>query len=138
MHAVNENNCVPRSEFDFTKGTSVVPIKLDDDAPALHDKHLLEIGNFAREGLVIMRWLGKSGLVREKAELKGRIGWRKKFGFFNTHIRANHFRVFDSIIGNHFHRGHVGVHNNLDYKIVLLRQMISATFTKQWTVPNGP
>src|ERR1700730_18665780 len=70
MDTVNQNDGVARAKFDFAQKIAVIAVKLDDDAAALHDEHLLQVGYLARKRFMIMRRLGETGLVREQPKLK--------------------------------------------------------------------
>src|SRR5579864_7870157 len=106
VDAVDEHDRIACFQFDLAQKTAIIAVKLHHDAAALHDKHLLQVSYLPRKGLVIMRRLGKTGLVSEEAELKRRFRRRKELRLVDARIGTNYLRVLDSAISNGF-RCHV-------------------------------
>ncbi len=121
VNAVDQNDRVARPEFNFAQPLTIIAVKLHHDAAPLHDEHLLEVGDFARKRFVIMRRLGKSGLVGEEAELKRRFRRRKEFCLVDAHVGANDLRVFDSAVSNNF-CGHDAERSELNPASLFWRQ----------------
>ncbi len=78
MHAMDKDDGIPWTQIHFPEFAAVVGIQVDDNAAALHNKHLLEIGNGARERMVVVWSLGETRLMGQQPELKRGLGRRKK------------------------------------------------------------
>ena len=77
---------------------AVVGVELDVDDAALDDEHLLEIVDPALEGLVVVRRLPVARLVREEAELEGRLRRREELRLLDPEVGADHLGVRDAVV----------------------------------------
>ena len=78
MHAVNDNDSITWTEDHLPKLATIISIEVHDNTAALHNKHLLQVGNTPRERMVVVRSLGETRLMGQQPELKRGLGRRKK------------------------------------------------------------
>jgi hypothetical protein len=102
VDAVDEDDGVAGAHGDFAELLAFVVIKIDRDDAALDDEHLLQVGDLAREWLVIVRRLDEAGFVGKQAELKRGLGGREERRDVDARIRPDDLGVAGAVVFDGF------------------------------------